>query len=64
LTGGGGYRVDGAAETGIVDSGVLIVGIVFGVVYINFLQWGDVTDMFFRSVYAETFGINLSSATV
>jgi hypothetical protein len=47
-----------------MDSGVLIVGIVFGVVYINFLEQGDVTDMFFRSVYTETFGIDLLSVTV
>ena len=46
-----------------MDSGVFIVGIVFGVVYINFLQRVDVTDMFFWSVYAETFGIDLSSTT-
>jgi hypothetical protein len=62
---GRGYRIDGAAETGVVDSGVLVVGVVFWVVYVNlFWRFRDATDMFFRSVYSQTFRIDLPSTSV
>lgn len=47
-----------------MDSGIFIVGIVFGVIYINELFNMDRTDMFFSSVDTETLGIDLSISTI